>query len=135
MDQTNMTLKILLPYKIFAIKTGVTRIVAETSKGSFGVLPQRLDCVAAIEPGILTYENETEGEAFIAVDTGVLVKMGQTVTVSVRHASGGVSLELLQAAVEQEFHEQNDREQSNREVLKVMESSFINQLMRYTHGK
>ena len=135
MDQTNMTLKILLPYKIFAIKTGVTRIVAETSKGSFGVLPQRLDCVAAIEPGILTYENETEGEAFIAVDTGVLVKMGQTVTVSVRHASGGVSLELLQAAVEQEFNEQNVREQSNREVLKVMESSFINQLMRYTHGK
>ena len=51
-----MNLKILLPFQIFAEKTGVTRIVAETREGSFGLLPHRLDCVAALAPGILTYE-------------------------------------------------------------------------------
>jgi len=135
MDATNMTLKILLPYKIFAVKTGVTRIVAETSSGSFGILPQRLDCVAAIEPGILTYESDMDGEAFIAVDIGVLVKTGDNVMVSVRNASGGVSLELLHDAVEREFGEHDEEEEKNRAVLKEMESGFINQLMRYYHGK
>ncbi|MBK5246188.1 MAG: F0F1 ATP synthase subunit epsilon [Peptostreptococcaceae bacterium] len=135
MEATNMTLKILLPYKIFAVKTGVTRIVAETSSGSFGVLPQRLDCVAALEPGILTYESDADGEAFIAVDTGVLVKTGENVMVSVRNASGGVSLELLHDAVEREFGEHDEEEEKNRSVLREMEGSFINQLMRYYHGK
>jgi len=135
MDATNMTLKILLPYKIFAVKTGVTRIVAETSSGSFGVLPQRLDCVAALEPGILTYESDADGEAFVAVDTGVLVKTGDNVMVSVRNASGGVSLELLHDAVEREFGEHDEEEEKSRAVLKEMEGSFINQLMRYYHGK
>jgi F0F1-type ATP synthase epsilon subunit len=66
-----MNLKVLLPFQIFAEKTGVSRIVAETHKGSIGLLPHRLDCVAALAPGILTYETESEGEVFLAVDVGV----------------------------------------------------------------
>ena len=73
---TLMNLKVLLPFQIFAEKTGVSRIVAETREGSFGLLPHRLDCVAALAPGILIYENEAEGEVYVAVDEGVLVKTG-----------------------------------------------------------
>ena len=40
--------KLLLPFQVFAEKTGVSRIVAETREGSFGLLPRRLDCVAAL---------------------------------------------------------------------------------------
>ncbi|HWQ89010.1 MAG TPA: F0F1 ATP synthase subunit epsilon [Desulfitobacteriaceae bacterium] len=135
MTATAMTLKIVLPYQIFAVKTGVTRIVAETGSGSFGIWPQRLDCVAALEPGILTYENDTEGEAFIAVDTGILVKTGFNILVSVRNASGGVTLEQLHEAVEREFVELNEREKNIHTTLKKMESNFINRLVRYYHGK
>ena len=71
-----MNLKILLPFQVFAEKTGVSRIVAETREGSFGLLPHRLDCVAALAPGILTYETDAEGEVYVAVDEGVLVKTG-----------------------------------------------------------
>ena len=71
-----MNLKVLLPFQIFSEKTGVTRIVAETPDGSFGLPPQRLDCVAALAPGILIYESETDGEVFVAVDEGVLVGAG-----------------------------------------------------------
>ncbi len=49
---TLMNLKVLLPFQIFAEKTGVSRIAAETREGSFGLLPHRLDCVAALAPGI-----------------------------------------------------------------------------------
>ncbi|MHB8970682.1 MAG: F0F1 ATP synthase subunit A [Pirellulaceae bacterium] len=45
---TLMNLKVLVPFRIFAERTGVARIVAETREGSFGLLPHRLDCVAAL---------------------------------------------------------------------------------------
>ena len=97
---TLINLKVLLPFKIFAAKTGVSRIVAETRDGSFGILPHRMDCVAAIAPGILTYETESEGELYLAVDEGVLVKTGLDVLVSVRNAIGGTDLGQLRQAVE-----------------------------------
>jgi F-type H+-transporting ATPase subunit epsilon len=50
MDQSLMHLKILLPYGVFADRPSVSRIVAETGHGSFGLLPHRLDCVAALGP-------------------------------------------------------------------------------------
>ena len=62
----------------------MTRIVAESAGGSFGLLPRRLDCVAALVPGILVYETPARGEVFVAVDEGVLVKSGRNVLVSVR---------------------------------------------------
>ena len=74
-----MTLKVLLPFEIFAVEENVSRIVVETPEGSFGLLPRRLDCVAALVPGILSFQSETQGEVFLALDAGVLVKTGQTV--------------------------------------------------------
>jgi len=96
-------LRILLPFQVFLDKTEVSRIVAETREGSFGLLPRRLDCVAALAPGILTYETQQDGTAYVAVDEGVLVKTGADVLVSVRHAIGGTDLGRLHEAVKREF--------------------------------
>lgn len=126
-----MHLKILLPFEIFAEKTGVSRIVAETREGAFGLLPRRLDCVAALTPGILIYETDAGGEAYVAVDEGVLVKTGQDVLVSVRRALGGTDLGRLRAAVEQEFLTLDEHEQSVRSVLAKMESDFIRRMAAF----
>jgi F-type H+-transporting ATPase subunit epsilon len=120
-----MNLKVLLPFQIFAEKTGVSRIVAETREGSFGLLPHRLDCVAALAPGILTYETETDGEVFVAVDEGVLVKAGQDVLISVRRALGGRDLGALRDSVRQEFLTLDEDEQSVRAVMAKLESGFL----------
>jgi F-type H+-transporting ATPase subunit epsilon len=114
MPATLMTLKLLLPFQVFADLTGVSRVVAETQAGSFGLLPQRLDCVAALTPGILIYETEAEGEVYVAVDEGVLVKTGPDVLVSVRNAIGGTELGQMREAVEREFLHLDEREQSVR---------------------
>ena len=129
----SMNLKILLPSQIFAEKTGVSRIVAETHEGSFGLLPHRLDCVAALAPGILIYENETEGEVYIAVDEGILVKTGFDVLISVRNAIGGKDLGQLREAVEREFLNLNERERDVRSVMAKMESGFIRRLVEFQH--
>ena len=130
---TLMHLKILIPFGIFTEKTGVSRIVAETREGSFGLLPHRLDCVAALVPGILIYQNEAEGEVYAAVDEGVLVKTGLDVLVSVRNAIGGTDLGQLHQAVEREFVNVNEREKNVRSVMAIMESDFIRRLAEFHH--
>jgi F-type H+-transporting ATPase subunit epsilon len=132
-QSTLMTLKILLPFQIFAEKTGVSRIVAETREGSFGLLPHRLDCVAALAPGILTYENQAEGEVFLAVDGGVLVKTGLDVCVSVRNAIAGTDLGQLHEAVSREFLNLNEQEQTTRSVMDKLESDFIRRIVEFQH--
>ena len=128
-----MNLKILLPYRVFAEQTGVLRMVAETSTGSFGLLPHRLDCVAAIVPGILVFETEAAGETCIAVDEGVLVKSGTDVLVSVRNAIGGADLGKLREMVEQEFLNLDEQEKSVRSVLAKLESGLVRRLARFHH--
>lgn len=128
-----MNLKILLPFQVFAEKTDVSRIVAETREGAFGLLPHRLDGVAAIIPGILIYETQAEGEVFVAVDEGVLVKTGQEVLVSVRRALGGTDLQHFRDAVEREFLTLDEHEQSVRSVLAKMESGLIRGMAAFHH--
>jgi F-type H+-transporting ATPase subunit epsilon len=128
-----MNLKVLLPFRVFAEKTGVSRIIAETRAGSFGLLPHRLDCVAALTPGILTYATEAAGEVYVAVDEGVLVKTGAEVRVSVRRALSGTDLERLQKVVDEEFLALSDRDKGVRRVMARLETSFLRRLAAYPH--
>ena len=128
-----MHLKVLLPFQIFGEKTGVARIVAETREGSFGLLPHRLDCVAALVPGILIYETVAEGEVFVAVDEGVLVKIGLAVLVSVRRAIGGTDLSQLRKSVEKEFLSVDEHEQSVRRVVAKLETGFLRRFATFQH--
>jgi F-type H+-transporting ATPase subunit epsilon len=128
-----MNLTILIPSQIFAEKSGIKRIVADTSYGSVGFLPHRLDCVAALVPGILIYECETEGECYVAVDEGVMVKTGLNVQVSVRNAITATDLSRLREVMEQEFIMIDEQEKSVRRVLTKMESRFIRHLAEFHH--
>jgi F-type H+-transporting ATPase subunit epsilon len=120
-----MHLKILLPFKVFADINNVSNIVIETSNGSYGLLPQRLDCVAALVPGIFTYETQNGSAKYIAVDAGVMVKAGTEVLVSVRNAVGGVDLGKLSDLVNNEFKKQDETESSMRAVTLKLEGGFI----------
>jgi F-type H+-transporting ATPase subunit epsilon len=128
-----MQLKILLPSRVFGEMDDVARIVAETRAGSFGILPHRLDCVTALAPGILCYATEKGGDAYVAVDEGVLVKTGLTVLVSVRHAVGGADLGQLRQAVEQEFTTRDEREKSVRNAVAKLESGLIRRFVEFHH--
>lgn len=128
-----MNLSILLPYQVFTRQTGVSRIVAETPEGSFGFLPHRLDCVAALTPGILIYETEAEGEICVAVDEGVLVKTGLDVRVSSRRAVNGTDPGQLRELVEREFLVLDETERKTRSVLARLESGFLRRLATWRH--
>jgi F-type H+-transporting ATPase subunit epsilon len=112
----------------------VKRVVAHTLAGSFGILPHRLDCAAALTPGILVYETEADGEVFVAVDQGVLVKAGADVLVSVRNAIGGTDFDKLHEEVEKQFLTVDEEEKTVRSVLARMEIGLIRNLKEFQRG-
>ncbi len=129
-----MKLKVLLPFQVFADESDVSRIVADTPAGSFGLLPNRLDCVAALAPGILIYETSAKGEVCLAVDEGVLVKTGGDVLVSVRRALRGDDLGALREAVATQFLAENEEAESLRSAMARVESGFLRRFASFEHG-
>jgi F-type H+-transporting ATPase subunit epsilon len=129
-----MNLEILLPYRIFAAQSAVSRIVVETSNGSLGLLPNRLDCAASLVPGILMYEVATT-VSYVAIDDGVLVKTGADVRISVRRALGGASLAELQDTVRRSFLVTDQRQRDVRAALAKMEAGLMGRLARLQHER
>lgn len=128
-----MRLKVLLPSGVFAKKQRVLRIVAESPQGAFGLLPNRLDCVMPLAPGILIYETEEEGEALAAIDEGVLVKTGNEVLVSTRNAVAGNNQETLREAVQREFLTLDSQERSARAALLKLETGLFRRYVGFQH--
>jgi F-type H+-transporting ATPase subunit epsilon len=119
-----MDLKILLPFRVFAEKTGVSRLVVETHEGSYGLLPHRLDCVTGLAAGILVYQVGSAPESYVAVDEGVMIKVGSSVLVSVRRAMEGKDLGRLRETVEREFLTLTEDDRNLRTVLTRLEAGF-----------
>jgi F-type H+-transporting ATPase subunit epsilon len=130
-----MNLKVLLPFQIFVQQNEVSRIIVETREGSFGLLPHRLDCVAALVPGLLIYESNGAETSYIAVDEGVLVKSGPEVLISVRRAISGKNLRELHEAVKREFLLLEQREKEVRTALSKMQAAFVGRFAEYKHER
>ena len=123
-----MYLKVLLPFRVFADIQNVSKIVAETNEGSYGFLPQRLDCVTALVPGIFFYETETNETHYLAVDEGILVKAGKQVLVSVSNAVEGTDLSKLHQTINNEYLKISESEIEIRSSMAKMESFIVKNL-------
>jgi F-type H+-transporting ATPase subunit epsilon len=127
-----MRLKILLPNKVFALHQNISRIIVETIDGSYGLLPNRRDCTAALVPGILTYQVGSGEEMYIAIDQGIFVKKSNEVFVSVRQAIQGIGLSQLRDAVKTEFLTLDDKQQEIRFAMDKLENSFLQRLTEFS---
>jgi F-type H+-transporting ATPase subunit epsilon len=129
-----MNLEILLPYRVFAVQSEVSRIVVETSNGSLGLLPNRLDCAAIVVPGILMYEASSV-VTYVAIDDGVLVKAGADVRISVHRALGSATLTELQDTVRRSFSVIDQQQRDVRAALAKMEAGLMGQFARLQHER
>jgi F-type H+-transporting ATPase subunit epsilon len=123
-----MTLKVFLPYRVYAEVCNVVRVVVDTIDGSYGFLPHRLDCVVALVPGVFMYQTADGVVSYLAVDDGVMIKTGTEVRVSVRDAVGGASLDELRQVVEKEYRALDELERETRTSMARMELEFIKKL-------
>ena len=124
-----MKLKILLPTHIL-IDTDVEKIIAEAENGSFCLLPNHIDFVTALIPGILSYKETAGAERFIAIDEGLLVKCNSDVFVSTRDAIQSGLLDTLTKKVEDEFMIMEEDRKRAETALAKMEAKFVNNFLR-----
>ena len=129
-----MNLKIMLPSGMFTAQGAVSRLVVETEAGSMGVLPNRLDCAAALVPGILVYVTAAT-VSYVALDTGVLVKTGAEVLISVRRAVAGAGLAELQATLRRSYLVRDQRRQDVQAALAKMEAGMMGRFARLRHER
>lgn len=131
-----MNLKVLLPTEIL-VDEPVTKVVAEAENGSFGLLPNHIDFVTALVPGIMSFESPQGSEQFLAVDQGILVKQGPEVFISTRKAMQSADLEKLKHTVSDEFTVLDEQEKKSRTALANLESNFVQhfiQMDKPTYG-
>lgn len=124
-----MNLKVLLPTEIL-LDEAVRKVTAEAANGSFCLLPKHVDFVAALVPGLLSFETEKEGEeVFLAVTEGVLVKSEQEVLVSVRNAVRGGDLGEMRQIVKEKFMVLDEKEKTARTAMARIEAGFVRRFL------
>ncbi len=119
-----MMLKILLPAEVM-LKQEVKKIVAEAENGSFCLMPNHIDFVATLAPGIFTYEPLGGGQELLAMDVGTLVKKGADVLVSTRNAVRAPDLGKLKDVVVRQYDVLDEREKMVRSAAARLEASLI----------
>ncbi len=119
-----MNLKILLPAEVM-LKQDVKKIVAEAENGSFCLMPNHIDFVATLAPGIFAYETAGGVHELLAMDVGTLVKKGSDVLVSTRNAVRAPDLGKLKDVVVQQYDVLDEREKMVRSASARLEASLI----------
>jgi F-type H+-transporting ATPase subunit epsilon len=128
-------LKILLPNKVFLETENVQQIVAKSTSRLFAILPNRMDCIAILEPSLLFYDTDANQRFIIAIDFGVLIKTKADVFISVRNAFTNTSASAWREKMANTFAQSQRREQDQDSELMRVEAKFYRLLSEVTHAQ
>jgi F-type H+-transporting ATPase subunit epsilon len=123
-----MRLKVLLPTEIL-LDEEVTKVIAEGENGYFCLLPRHIDFVSVLTTGILTLTTPEGKEEFVAVDGGILVKVGREVLVSSKRGVRSTELGKLQQTVVAEFRDRSEREKKALSAGARLEADIVRRFM------
>jgi len=123
-----MNLRVILPTEI-VVEEAVQKVGLEAYNGRHVLLEKHVDFVTLLVPGFLSFEKLDGSEEFVAVDQGVLVKTGNKVEVSVRHAVRGGSLGDLRDKVQEEYRDLDEKERTAQSEIAKLEAGFVRRLM------
>lgn len=117
------------------------KLIAEGERGSFCIKPRHIDWVGVLGVGIsevtLTTDKadkDDEGvlepvEVFVAHDSGILVKRGDEVMVSVRRGIVSSDLAELEETVETVFRRLDSQERRARAAAGKLEVGFVRRFL------
>jgi F-type H+-transporting ATPase subunit epsilon len=126
-----MRLVVALPHRI-EIDGHVVKVSGEGTHGTFTMLPHHLDHVVLLVAGILTYVPEPDSaERYVAIDRGVLTKVGDEIRVATVAAVQGDRLEDLERTVVRSFRRLDERERNTRAAMARIESRVIHEMFEF----
>ncbi len=119
-----MEITLILPHRIYGQHNDISKLTAEGLEGHFTLLPDHIDYVSVLVPGILQLTNGNKEHIF-AVDHGTLVKIGHSVRISCRNVVEGENIHRLSQVVDEKFKEIDDMEKKARSALLGLEYGVI----------
>jgi len=125
-----MKLKIVTPQDTVLEKDYITKVTIETTEGVYGLLPKRLDCAAALVPGILTFMTREGNEEYVGLDRGLFVKVGETIKIATHQAVYSKKLGQLKKSWEKSLEEYRTKEKKAHAMLKALEDRLSLQEFR-----
>lgn len=125
---TRLTLQLRTPAGLLADQD-VRSIVAEDASGYFGILPGRLDLVAALPASLLRFV-DTEGEAFVALSGGLLALRNGVCRVTAREAELTRDLDVVAQQLDAAFALRTQRAETRRGALFDLEREAMQRVAR-----
>jgi F-type H+-transporting ATPase subunit epsilon len=125
-----MKLKVLVPTEVFVDEEAI-KVTAEAENGSFCLLPQHIDFLAALVPGLLSFERASGEELFLAVDEGLLIKRDQQVLVATRQAVRGGDLGELRRTVQEQFETLDEHERTCHSAIAKLEADLLRHFLEF----
>ena len=88
-------------------------------------MPNHIDFVATLAPGIFSFVPTEGGQELLAMDVGTLVKKGSDVLGSTRNAVKAAELGKLKQVVVEQYDALDEREKLVRSAAAKLEASLI----------
>jgi F-type H+-transporting ATPase subunit epsilon len=123
-----MKLSVFTPAGVL-LEEKAASISAEGSGGCFTLLPRHIDFATDIVPCVLSYISPKGAETFLAVDQGVLVKVGSQVSASVRAAVRSDDLASLADTVRERYRVESEEERKLRSAMADVEAGMVRRFM------
>ncbi len=108
-----------------------SKVSFEGTGGYRTFLKRHIDCVSGLVPGVLEVAWEEGREEFAAVDEGVVIKIGDRVSISTRQVVWGTELGTLERAVEEQILKIGERRKRTRSALTRLERDFSKSIYEY----
>lgn len=111
-----------------------SRINLETLSGYITLLPRHVDFTAAMNANVLSYTSENGTEKFAACHRGIVVKKGDTVTVTVQKAVLGDTLDELEKVIQSEFKQDEEKRKELNAAMARLEIGIIRGFTKLKQG-
>ncbi len=124
-----MILKVYSPIGIVMEKE-IQKIDFEALNGYYTLLPKHVDFVTAMPPNIVKYQTTDDKTHYMACNHGILVKQGDTVSMSVQKAILNDSLATLTNAIQTEFKQDEEERKEVNTAMARLEAGLTRGIMQ-----
>ncbi len=128
-----MILKVYSPVGI-VLEQEIRKMDFEALNGYYTLLPRHVDFVTALPPNIVKYQTIDEKIHYMACNHGILVKQGDTVSMSVQKAILNDSLSTLTDAIQTEFKQDEEERKEVNTAMARLEIGLTRGIMRLNEG-
>ncbi len=103
----------------------ISKIKLDFLNGGHTFLPKHVDFASVLKPSIAIYTDETGNKKYIACHNGIAVKKGKSITLSVRQAVLGDTLDELKNTILHEFKKADEQRKELNTAMARLEIGML----------